>query len=70
MGVLKEQEGSGGARFEVIEPVTPFQLMKLGEVEPGTVIYDAETKKKVSENAELRPGRSFGTTVQAEYGKE
>lgn len=70
MGILKEREGSGGARFEVVEPVTPYQLIKLGEVEPGTVIYDEETKKKVSENTELQPGRSFGTTVQAEYGKK
>ena len=68
MGLLKEKEGSGGAQFEVIEMTTPLQLVQAGELERGIVIYDADTKKRVEANMPMKPGQSFGATVQAEYG--
>ncbi|MCA9442781.1 MAG: hypothetical protein KC964_18400 [Candidatus Omnitrophica bacterium] len=68
MGLLKEKEGTGGAQFEVIEMTSPLELVQAGELERGMVVYDAQTKKRVEANMPMTPGRTFGTTVPAEYG--
>jgi len=68
MGLMKTREGTGGAQFEVVETVTPYQLVKVGELPSGTVVYDAQTKQRVDPNSVLQPGRSYGNTVQAQYG--
>ncbi len=68
MGLLKQKEGTGGAQFEVVEMTTPLKLVQTGELEDGVVVYEADSKKRVESKKQLAPGKTYGTTVQAEYG--
>ena len=62
------QVKEGGGSFSVTRPTTTRELVERGQLEPDTVVYDADTKEAVSPDTVLDPGREFGNTVQAQYG--
>ena len=69
MGIMRTVDGTGGAQFEVADQIVKRELVRSGELELSCVVYDAESKKRVEEDDVLVPGKTYGTTVAAEYGE-